>query len=173
MKILGIVIFALIYCALCDDRILEMKSKRAFYDTPYGQIHYKYGGYIDSRVTDGLAVCYMYTFLFIHGNPRSSDEFTELVHELADRFSSPRKRNASFSYIAMDLLGEGQSDDPLVVKSNSSSGYVSMEQYADFMIEIAGKVFEMGEDGTGTGGFLNGNVTRYVGPSQDQPLPLN
>lgn len=84
-----------------------MKSKRAFYDTSYSQIHYKYGG--DFSRSDG-SVCY--TFLLMHGNPRSCDEFTELILELDRRYSS--LNSAKFSYIAMDLLGEGHSDDPVV-----------------------------------------------------------
>lgn len=143
--LLGLV---LLYCALsvlCDKLIsksvnpptpVKVNSKRAFYDTPYGQIHYKYGGDFDSRPGDGM----YYTFLLLHGNPRSCDEFIELVDELTYRFSS--LNSVKFSYIAMDLLGEGHSDDPMV---SGSSGYVSMEQYTGFMIEIASKVFEMAE----------------------------
>lgn len=148
----------LIYCALNvlgDEQKSKIDdppiAKRAFYDTPYGQIHYKYGGDFDSRSADGM----YYTFLLFHGNPRSCDEFTELVHELTNRFFN---LSVKFSYIAMDLLGEGHSDDPMVSNSNPNSGYVSMEQYAGFMIEIASKVFKMAED------FPSGNSTRYIVP---------
>ncbi len=121
-----------VFCEQNDDPLFEVKSKRAFHDTPYGQIHYKYGG--DFGSVDDSSV---YTFLLFHGNPRSSDEFTELVCELASRF---RNQSVKFSYIAMDMLGEGSSDDSAVVSDHE---YVSIEQYTQFMIEIASKVFEM------------------------------
>lgn len=63
--------------------------KRAFLDTEDGQILYRIGG-------DGEAL------LLLHMNPRSSDEFRELMPILA------QKRRV----IAMDLMGFGDSDKP-------------------------------------------------------------
>ena len=171
-SLLVVVLLGLTYYTLSDqqqvkfqdlelsDPSIEMKSKRAFHDTPYGQIHYKYGGDFDSS-GDHLT---MYTFLLFHGNPRSTDEFKELIHELANRFSALKNKNAKFSYIAMDLLGEGHSDDPMIYNINPSNGYVSMEQYAEYMIEIASKVFEIEDAKTAIGNSNANLVTRYIVP---------
>ena len=63
--------------------------KRAFLDTEDGQIHYRIGG-------DGEPL------VLLHQQPRSSDEFRELMPFLA--------RNRCV--IAMDLMGFGDSDKP-------------------------------------------------------------
>lgn len=130
----------------------QVKSKRAFIDTPYGQIHYKFGG--DFASTNKSQAVY-YTFLLLHGNPRSCDEFTELVAELAKRFGGLQNGSQLFSYIAMDLLGEGHSDDPV---TDPSGSYVSMTQYAEFMIEITAEVFAMSED------HISFDINRYIVP---------
>ncbi len=140
-----------------------VKSRRAFYDTPFGQIHYKYGG--DFSAGTNSPVCC--TFLLIHGNPRSSDEFRELISELANRFATNPK--LSFSFVAMDLFGEGHSDDPV---GNANDSYVTMEQYADYMLEITGKVLgemKWGEDSSVMSGthdvrHEDSDVTRYIIP---------
>ena len=119
-------------CLRC--KTLEVKSKRAFLDTPYGQIHYKYGGDFTSADTSAV----LYTFLLFHGNPRSSDEFSELINEMAGRFANISDK---FSFIALDMFGEGHSDNANFV-STPEKDYVSMEEYAEFMIEIAGEKFE-------------------------------
>lgn len=131
-----------------------MKWKRAFHETPYGQIHYKFGG--DFGCADSPAACY--TFLLFHGNPRSSDEFTELIQELTNRFAD--LAGPEFSFIAMDMLGEGHSDDPVM---DTSSNYVSMEQYTEYMLEIASEVFETGGSCTAE---TNRNLSksRYIVP---------
>lgn len=144
---------------LCEDRVEKpaislgvkdpaaatVKSRRAFYDTPFGQIHYKYGGDFSPA---GDTVCY--TFLLFHGNPRSTDEFTELIQELGNRFV---KRTAQLSYIAMDMFGEGHSDDPVVSGIEANGGYISMEQYSEIVIDIACEVFEQ--------------IARKINPSGD------
>ena len=68
---------------------MSKKIKRAFLDTEDGQILYRIGG-------EGEPL------LFLHMNPRSSDEFRELMPILA------RNRRV----IAMDLMGFGDSDKP-------------------------------------------------------------
>ena len=121
-----------------------VKSRRDFHETPYGQIHYRYGGdFIPASsghsASDGPLCC---TFLMLHGNPRSSDEFRELVGELSNQFVKLKSSDMklSFSFIAMDMFGEGQSDDSTIQSSKGNDSYVSMEEYADFMLEIASKV---------------------------------
>ncbi|MGK7908978.1 MAG: alpha/beta fold hydrolase [Synechococcus sp.] len=68
---------------------MSKKIKRAFLDTEDGQILYRIGG-------EGEPL------LLLHMNPRSSDEFRELMPILA------RNRRV----IAMDLMGFGDSDKP-------------------------------------------------------------
>lgn len=63
--------------------------KRAFLDTEDGQIHYRIGG-------EGEAV------LLLHMNPRSSDEYRELMPILAQKYR----------VIAMDMMGFGDFDKP-------------------------------------------------------------
>lgn len=63
--------------------------KRAFLDTAEGQIHYRIGGQGDP-------------LLLLHMNPRSSDEFRELMPIFAQ----------TQQVIAMDLMGFGDSDKP-------------------------------------------------------------
>lgn len=63
--------------------------KRAFLDTAEGQVHYRIGGEGDP-------------LLLLHMNPRSSDEFRELM----PIFAQTRQ------VIAMDLMGFGDSDKP-------------------------------------------------------------
>jgi pimeloyl-ACP methyl ester carboxylesterase len=64
---------------------------RAFVDTPKGQIHYRIAG-------KGTTV------LLLHQTPRSSDEFLEVLPELA---------SAGFRAIAMDTIGFGDSYKPM------------------------------------------------------------
>jgi hypothetical protein len=61
-----------------------------------------------------------------------------------------------FSYIAMDMFGEGHSDDAVI---GTNGGYVSMEQYAEIMIAITREVFEVTVE-------VSNNManTRYIVP---------
>ena len=68
---------------------MNHKIKRAFLDTEDGQIHYRIGG-------EGEPL------LLLHMNPRSSDEYRELMPILA------QERRV----IAMDFMGFGDSDKP-------------------------------------------------------------
>ncbi|MGB3755198.1 MAG: alpha/beta hydrolase [Rivularia sp. (in: cyanobacteria)] len=68
---------------------MSEKIKRAFLDTEDGQIHYRIGG-------EGEAL------LLLHMNPRSSDEYRELMPLLTEKYR----------VIAMDLMGLGDSDKP-------------------------------------------------------------
>jgi len=68
---------------------MKQQIKRAFLDTEDGQIHYRIGG-------EGEPL------LLLHMNPRSSDEYRELIPILA------QQRRV----IAMDFMGFGDSDKP-------------------------------------------------------------
>lgn len=68
---------------------MKQQIKRAFLDTEDGQIHYRIGG-------EGEPL------LLLHMNPRSSDEYRELMPMLA------QQRRV----IAMDFMGFGDSDKP-------------------------------------------------------------
>ncbi len=160
MKYRASLVFFILFLGECVPVVLSVKSsvqnavvmsRRAFYDTPFGQIHYKYGGDFSSGKANSSVCC---TFLLFHGNPRSTDEFRELISELANRFGSDLK--LSFSFIAMDMLGEGHSDDPI---DSGNSSYVSMQQYSDYMIEIAGRVIESIKEEYNEDAF-----TRYLVP---------
>jgi pimeloyl-ACP methyl ester carboxylesterase len=69
---------------------MNSKIKRAFLDTEDGQIHYRVGG-------EGEPL------LLLHMNPRSSDEYRELM---------PLFVAGNRQAIAMDLMGFGDSDKP-------------------------------------------------------------
>lgn len=68
---------------------MSSQIKRAFLDTEEGQIHYRIGG-------DGEPL------LLLHMNPRSSDEYREMMPLLAQHYR----------VMAMDLMGFGDSDKP-------------------------------------------------------------
>lgn len=67
----------------------KTKVKRAFADTPHGQIHYVFAGSGDP-------------ILLLHQTPRSTDEYAEMVPILAQ----------TNLVISMDTLGYGDSDIP-------------------------------------------------------------
>lgn len=104
--------------------------KRAFLDTADGQIHYRIGG-------AGEAL------LLLHMNPRSSDEYRELMPILAQQYR----------VIAMDLMGFGDSDKP--------PRLYSVADYAQTVIAL---LDELGIEkvnllGNHTGAFVSGEVT--------------
>ena len=68
---------------------MKQQIKRAFLDTEDGQILYRIGGEGDP-------------LLLLHMNPRSSDEFRELMPIFAQ----------NRQVMAMDLMGFGDSDKP-------------------------------------------------------------
>lgn len=103
--------------------------KRAFLDTEDGQILYRIGG-------DGDPL------LLLHMNPRSSDEFRELMPIFAE------KRRV----IAMDLMGFGDSDKP-----------PRMYTVADYAKTVIALLDELGIEkasilGNHTGAFVSGEV---------------
>lgn len=103
--------------------------KRAFLDTEDGQILYRIGG-------DGEPL------LLLHMNPRSGDEFRELMPIFA------QKRRV----IAMDLMGFGDSDKP-----------PRMYTVADYVKTIIALLDELGIEkasilGNHTGAFVSGEV---------------
>lgn len=103
--------------------------KRAFLDTEDGQIHYRIGG-------DGEPL------LLLHMNPRSSDEYRELMPIFAQKYC----------VIAMDLMGFGDSDKP-----------PRMYSVADYAKTIIALFDELGLEkvnilGNHTGAFISGEV---------------
>ncbi|MBW4625777.1 MAG: alpha/beta hydrolase [Brasilonema octagenarum HA4186-MV1] len=109
---------------------MKKPIKRAFLDTEDGQIHYRIGG-------EGEAL------LLLHMNPRSSDEYRELMPLLAQKYR----------VIAMDFMGFGDSDKPLRLYS-----------VADYAKTVIALLNELGIEkvnllGNHTGAFVSGEVT--------------
>jgi pimeloyl-ACP methyl ester carboxylesterase len=118
-----------------------MKSliKRAFLDTEDGQILYRIGG-------EGEAL------LLLHMNPRSSDEYRELM----PIFAQHRR------VIAMDLMGFGDSDKP-----------PRMYTIADYAKTVIALLNELGINkasifGNHTGAFVAGEVAVAYGDRIDK-----
>lgn len=110
---------------------MNYKIKRAFLDTEDGQIHYRVGG-------EGEPL------LLLHMNPRSSDEYRELM----PLFIAKNKR-----VIAMDLMGFGDSDKP-----------PRLYTIADYARTAIALLDELGIDkasvfGNHTGVFIAGEMT--------------
>ncbi len=103
--------------------------KRAFLDTEDGQIHYRIGG-------DGDAL------LLLHMNPRSSDEFRELMPLLATRHR----------VIAMDLMGFGDSDKPPRLYSVADYARTAIALLDSLGIDQANIL------GNNTGAFVSGEI---------------
>lgn len=108
---------------------MSQRIKRAFLDTEDGQIHYRIGG-------EGEPL------ILLHMNPRSSDEFRELMPILAE------KRQV----IAMDLMGFGDSDKPPRLYS-----------IADYAKTVIALLDELGIEktsllGNHTGAFISGEL---------------
>lgn len=108
---------------------MSQRIKRAFLDTEDGQIHYRIGGEGEPLV-------------LLHMNPRSSDEYRELMPIFA------KKRRV----IAMDLMGFGDSDKP-----------PRMYSVADYAKTIIALLDELGIEktclmGNHTGAFVSGEI---------------
>lgn len=104
--------------------------KRAFLDTPDGQIHYRIGGAGDP-------------LLLLHMNPRSSDEYRELMPLLAQQHQ----------VIAMDLMGFGDSDKPPRLYSVADYAQTVIALFDSLGIDQANVM------GNHTGAFVAGEVT--------------
>jgi pimeloyl-ACP methyl ester carboxylesterase len=106
------------------------RIKRAFLDTEDGQIHYRIGG-------AGKPL------LLLHMNPRSSDEFRELM---------PIFVQQGRQVIAMDLMGFGDSDKP--------SRLYSVEDYVKTAIALLNELGIKQTDilGNHTGAFVSGEI---------------
>ncbi|MGD1698580.1 alpha/beta fold hydrolase [Dapis sp. BLCC M229] len=106
-----------------------MKIKRAFLDTEDGQIHYRIGG-------EGEPL------ILLHQQPRSSDEYKELMSILAQKKQ----------VIAMDFLGFGDSDKP--------PRMYSIEDYAKNVIQLLDtlNIKKASILGNHTGAFVAGEV---------------
>ena len=108
---------------------MNKQIKRAFLDTEDGQILYRIGG-------EGKPL------LLLHMNPRSSDEYRELMPILAEHRT----------VIAMDLMGFGDSDKP-----------PRMYTVADYAKTVIALLDELGIEqtsifGNHTGAFVAGEV---------------
>ncbi|WP_066425309.1 alpha/beta fold hydrolase [Anabaena sp. 4-3] len=103
--------------------------KRAFLDTEDGQILYRIGG-------EGEPL------LLLHMNPRSSDEYRELMPILAKKYR----------VIAMDLMGFGDSDKP--------PRLYSVADYAKTVIALLDElgIAKTNILGNHTGAFVSGEV---------------
>ncbi|MEP0897782.1 alpha/beta fold hydrolase [Leptolyngbya sp. FACHB-1624] len=106
------------------------RIKRAFLDTEDGQIHYRVGG-------EGKPL------LLLHMNPRSSDEYRELM---------PIFVQQGRQVIAMDLMGFGDSDKP--------SRLYSVADYAKTAIALLDELGIEKTDvlGNHTGAFVSGEI---------------
>ncbi|HEY9632965.1 MAG TPA: alpha/beta hydrolase [Coleofasciculaceae cyanobacterium] len=104
--------------------------KRAFLDTEDGQIHYRIGGEGEEAL------------LLLHMNPRSSDEFREIMPIFA------QKRRV----IAMDLMGFGDSDKPPRMYSVADYAKTVIALFDELGIEKANIL------GNHTGAFVSGEV---------------
>jgi pimeloyl-ACP methyl ester carboxylesterase len=109
---------------------MTIRTKRAFLDTEDGQIHYRVGG-------EGKPL------LLLHMNPRSSDEFCELMPIFAQQ---GRK------VVAMDLIGFGDSDKP--------PRLYSVQDYAKTAIALLDELGIEQTDilGNHTGAFVSGEI---------------
>jgi len=107
-----------------------LRIKRAFLDTEDGQIHYRMGG-------EGKPL------LLLHMNPRSSDEFRELMPMFAQQ---------GRQVIAMDLMGFGDSDKP--------PRLYSVADYAKTAIALLDELGIKQTDilGNHTGAFVSGEI---------------
>jgi pimeloyl-ACP methyl ester carboxylesterase len=103
--------------------------KRAFLDTEDGQIHYRIGG-------EGEPL------LLLHMNPRSSDEYRELMPLLAQKYR----------VMAMDLMGFGDSDKPPRMYSVADYAKTVIALFDELGIEKANIL------GNHTGAFVSGEV---------------
>ena len=113
---------------------MKNKIKRAFLDTEDGQILYRIGG-------EGKPL------LLLHMNPRSSDEYRELMPILAEHRQ----------VIAMDLMGFGDSDKP-----------PRMYHIADYAKTVIALLDELGIEktsilGNHTGAFVATEVAAAYG----------
>jgi pimeloyl-ACP methyl ester carboxylesterase len=103
--------------------------KRAFLDTADGQIHYRIGGKGEP-------------LLLLHMNPRSSDEYRELMPLLA----------LHYRVIAMDLMGFGDSDKPPRLYSVADYARTAIALFDELGIEQANVL------GNHTGAFVSGEL---------------
>jgi pimeloyl-ACP methyl ester carboxylesterase len=109
---------------------MSPRIKRAFLDTEDGQIHYRVGG-------EGNPL------LLLHMNPRSSDEFRELM---------PLFIQQGRQVIAMDLMGFGDSDKPSHLYSVADYAKTAMLLLDELGIEQTDLL------GNHTGAFVSGEI---------------
>ncbi|CAD7959271.1 unnamed protein product [Amoebophrya sp. A120] len=131
----------------------------AFHKTDFGQVFYKFqhftppqhehGGTTGTEnATASKRTPPRYVFFFFHGTPRSSDEFTELIKELTTTWRSTKLlKNEPWSWISMDLLGQGRSEDFRSDRYKNSilsrkKEYVGVEEYGRIAREILSTVFD-------------------------------
>lgn len=108
---------------------MNAKIKRAFLDTEDGQIHYRIGGAGEP-------------LLLLHMNPRSSDEYREIMPILAQHYR----------VMAMDLMGFGDSDKPPRLYSVADYARTAIALFDALGIEQAHVL------GNHTGAFVSGEI---------------
>lgn len=108
---------------------MSPRIKRAFLDTDDGQIHYRIGG-------EGEPL------LLLHMNPRSSDEYREMMPLLAKQYR----------VIAMDLMGFGDSDKPPRLYSVADYAKTAIALFDQLGIQQANVL------GNHTGAFVAGEL---------------
>ena len=108
---------------------MNIKVKRAFLDTEYGQINYRIAG-------EGEPL------LLLHMNPRSGDEYRELMPILAQ----------NKKVIAMDFMGFGDSDKPPRMYTISDYAKTAIALLDELQIETACIL------GNHTGAFVSGEI---------------
>lgn len=121
---------------------MNIKVKRAFLDTKDGQIHYRIAG-------EGEPL------LLLHMNPRSSDEYRELIPIIAQ----------NRQVIAMDLMGFGDSDKPPRMYTISDYAQTAIALLDELKIE---KTCILGNH---TGAFVSGEIAAAY-PQRVQKLIL-
>ena len=108
---------------------MNIRVKRAFLDTEDGQIHYRIAG-------EGEPL------LLLHMNPRSGDEYRELMPILAK----------TKKVIAMDFIGFGDSDKPPRMYTISDYAKTAIALLDELKIETACIL------GNHTGAFVSGEI---------------
>lgn len=123
---------------------MNTRIKRAFLDTEDGQILYRIGG-------EGEPL------LLLHMNPRSSDEYRELMPILA------QKRRV----IAMDLMGFGDSDKPPRLYSVADYAKTAIALLDELGIEKTSIL------GNHTGAFVSGEIAAAYPDRVDKLIVCN
>ena len=111
-------------------------ARRGFWPTPFGSIHYVYGGDFGGSQP---------TLAFFHMNPRSTADYEQTIDLVRERHP----------FVAFDYFGQGHSDDdPRYLSNNVDTDFVNATEYAAIALAIldhlgVGKFVPVGAE-TGT-----------------------